>query len=67
MTDVWVLYVCIAASNWGCGAWVKSEMTKQECFVAIKEIRSEYNGKIATGNEGKLTTAVCYKKSHHNN
>jgi len=62
MTETWILYVCIAASNWGCGARVLSPMTKQECFEAVKAMRSEYNGKLATGNEGKLTTAVCYKE-----
>jgi hypothetical protein len=37
-------------------------MTKQECFEAVKAMRSDYNGQQATGNEGKLTTAVCYKE-----
>lgn len=64
MTETWILYVCIAASNWGCGSYVKASMTKQECFEAIKAMRSEYNGKQVTGNEGKLTTAVCYKEKH---
>ena len=62
MTETWILYVCIAASNWGCGARVLSPMTKQECFEAVKAMRSDYNGKQVTGNEGKLTTAVCYKE-----
>ncbi len=59
----WVLWIMLGCNGWGCGHWQSATFpNKQECYEALKNVRIETNGNLATGNEGKLASAYCLPK-----
>jgi hypothetical protein len=58
--NTWLMQVCIAASNWGCGMSHNIPFPSEEsCYRALREMRMN-DQPVAESNQKRTAVAYCY-------
>lgn len=58
---MWILLICLGINSWtGCGANIQTKFPdKDSCFEALKNVRTQEKGALATGEASSEFMAIC--------